>query len=126
MATATTPKVTPKQAKNIFTKVAAAREQLRAMAEDIVDLYIQNAKLAMSRGDHESAQKALQWLLEHLPADVNGVRVADGSIDKQIAGSQGPSGPTIQIGINVGGVPVKPLDGPKKPVAALEGEVIDG
>jgi hypothetical protein len=109
----------------VFTKVKVARELLRQQADEILKLYMDNAKLAMARGDYETAQKALQWLIEHMPAEVDGTRLVDSGIDKQPSGQQGNTGPTIQIGIQVGGVPAKPLDAPKKPVAAIEAEILN-
>lgn len=119
--------ISAKERNQLFTKVKAARELLRQQAEDIVNLYMENAKVAMARGDHETAQKALQWLLEHMPAEVDGSRVVDMGIDKQVIQQQGPTGPMIQIGINVGGIPVKPLDAPKVAgeLPPIEAEVID-
>lgn len=119
---------TPSRAKSdhhIFTKVKIARELLREQAEEIVKLYMDNAKIAMAHGDYETAQKALQWLLEHMPSENDGTRVVDSGVDKQIQQQQGPTGPTIQIGIQVGGVPAKPIDAPKKPTGFIEGSVVN-
>lgn len=109
----------PKGFKEIsFPKVKEAREALKARAMELFDLQIQIILAAVANKDYESASKANQWLLDHIPAD-DGVRMFDGSVDKEVS-NQGQLGPTIQIGIALGAAPE-----PKAlPPATIEGEVI--
>lgn len=103
----------------MFTKVAAARQLLLDQADKIIAEYIDLARAAKDAGDYETSAKILQWLIEHMPAD-QGNRIVDVSVDKKVEQvQQGPTGPTIQIGINVGGVAVK------KPKQLPPAEVID-
>lgn len=89
--------------KGFFTKVRVARELLREKAEDILNEYLDVMKKASDAGDYETASKGYQWLIEHMPEDDEGKRMIDGHVDKakQI---EAPSGPRVQIGIQVGGV----------------------
>lgn len=91
---------------HLFSKVKEARELLKAEAENILKMYMQVIQEARAKGDLETAQKALQWLIEHLPED-EGVRMVDISVDKpkEIEGNLGPS---IQIGIALGGMNAPP------------------
>ena len=84
------------------SSVRKAREALKTRANEILDLLIGNAKMASASGDFETAQKAYQFLLEHLPED-DGQRVIDISVDKPKQVEAGPRGPAIQIGIAVAG-----------------------
>lgn len=106
----------------LFSKVAVARELLRQKAEEIISMYMENAKKAQDSGDYETAAKSLQWLLEHMPADMDGVKVVDQSVDKK-AIAEGPknAGPTIQIGIAVGGMR-KPSELPAAHVEVIDVE----
>jgi len=122
MALKTPPKT---QISDYIGKVGAARELLRARAEELLEQFITNAKDAQSAGDHETAAKSLQWLLEHLPADDDGARLVDRSVDKvDKAEKDRFDGPRIQIGLAVG-----PMLGPAAEQKALppapEVEVID-
>lgn len=112
--------------KSFFTKVAVARQLLREKSEDILNEYLDVITKAKEARDFETAAKALQWLLEHMPADENQERIVDISVDKKVQEIKGPTGPGIQIGIMVGGAGkdqvalVKPSD-----VPVLPAEVID-
>ena len=90
-----------------FSSVRKAREALRARAEELLEGYINTIKMAVAAGDYETATKAYQYLLEHMP-DEDGTRLIDQSIDKPKveAGSKGPS---HYIGIAIGGIPQKHL-----------------
>lgn len=88
-----------------FGKAVMIREMLRDKAQTIIEEYMDVAARAKDAGDYETAQKALQWLIEHLPADSDGVTFVDTSIDKQKQIGDGKSStPQIQIGIQVGGI----------------------
>ena len=86
------------------SSVRKAREALKARANEILDLMLLNAKQAAASGDFETAHKAYQHLLDHVP-DEDGERVFDISIDKTKQVEARPSGPAIQIiGIGLGGI----------------------
>lgn len=105
--------------KDIFTKVKVARELLKTHAEDIYKQYMETIAEARSNGNSEAALKGLQWLIEHMPADEDGNRIIDTSIDKNIQPVQVDSRPAIQIGIQLGGV------NQKKQLPAAKVEIID-
>ncbi len=105
-----------------FPKIREARELLLAQAEELINLKMKIARDAMSKGDFETANKCVDWLLEHMPKS-EGVTVIDPSIDKAIAKDSGPKGPQIQIGIALGGVNQKALpSSPVIDVKAIEAE----
>ena len=85
-----------------FPKIREARELLLAQAEDLINLKLKIAREALDAGDYETADKSINWLLEHMPAH-EGQRVIEASIDniKQV---EGPKGPQISIGIALGGM----------------------
>jgi hypothetical protein len=115
----------PKQ-RTFFTKVAVARQLLREKSEEILSEYMDVITKAKDARDFETAAKALQWLMEHMPADENNERIVDQSIDKkQEVVQKGPSGPAIQIGVIVGGLD-KNQAAIQKPaeIIALPAEVI--
>ena len=95
-----------KSTRKYFSSVAAAREALRVRSHEILKLYLANAKRAMKAGDHEVVMKSLQWLMEHAPADEAGQRMVESSVDKVVE-ARGSTGPTIQLGFNLGGMPVQ-------------------
>ncbi len=111
----------PKMGKQIFSKVALARELLREQASKILEDYLEVVAKAKDAGDYETAAKALQWLIEHMPADEAGDRLVDVSVDKkqqqQIVQAPAP----VQIGIMVGGLgQQKALPKPKdKPIVEI-------
>lgn len=86
----------------LFSRVKEAREVLKAEAEAILGMYMENIRKAIAKGDHETAGKDMRWLLEHMPEE-DGVKMVDASIDKPKSGD-GQIGPSIQIGIALGGM----------------------
>jgi hypothetical protein len=112
--------------KHIFTKVKAARELLREQADIILQKYLENVQQAMDRGDNETAAKALQWLIEHMPSEDDGTKIVDTSVDKQAPQAQQTERPAIQIGIQVGGVNPKQLPATKPKELPIEATVIKG
>lgn len=90
--------------RDFFSKVKVARELLREKSEEILREYLDIVQQAKVAGDYETAAKSMQWLIEHMPADEDGGRMVDQSIDKRQEVNQKPTGPAIQIGIAVGGV----------------------
>lgn len=93
----------PRKTVGFFTKIQQAREALRDKADKIIEEYLDIAVQAKAAGDYETAAKALQWLIEHMPADEEGQSLVDTSVDKQKQQAQQQLGPAIQIGIAIGG-----------------------
>lgn len=85
-----------------FPRVKEAREALKNKALEIHDTYMAIIHAAFDAGDLETAMKATQWLIEHMPAE-DGKRMVDASIDKpkQIEQKQGPQ---VNIGFALGGI----------------------
>jgi hypothetical protein len=98
-----------------FPKVREAREALKAKAMEIYELQMKIITEAIAAGDYETAAKANQFLMEHLP-DEDGTSLLNISVDKPKE-SGDKSGPTIQIGFALGGLP--------PPKGALPPAVID-
>lgn len=90
--------------KNFFGKVRIARELLRERAEMILLEYMDIIQKAKDAGDYETAMKATQWLLDHMPSDEDGGRLVEQSVDKKQQVQEKQQGPAIKIGIAVGGL----------------------
>jgi hypothetical protein len=86
-----------------FPKVKEAREILKEKAQEILEMQLRIVTESLAGGDFETAMKANQFLLEHMPED-EGVKVLDISVDKpkQV---EGKTGPQISIGFALGGIP---------------------
>lgn len=97
-----------------FSSVRKARAALKEKALETYMLMLQIIKQAAAAGDYETAAKYTAWLIDHTP-DEDGERIVAESIDKKESGGgqSGPSGPTIQIGLQIGGVAPKQLPSPK-------------
>lgn len=82
--------------------VRVAREKLQARAGDYVDKHMAAVDLALASGDADVARKGAWEAIEKISA-----RTADGQVERIVdaAESNGPSGPRIQIGIALGGLP---------------------
>lgn len=90
----------------MFSKVNVAREMLKERAEEILAEYIETAKAAREAGEFEAAGKMYWNLIEHMPADNPNERMVDTSVDKQPKQVDNKaSGPTIKIGLALGGLP---------------------
>ena len=89
-----------------FSSVRRARAAIRERAFELLSDYITVLKQAASAGDYETAVKGYQHLLEHMP-DEDGEKMIDISIDKPKQVDKG-SGPSIQIGFQLGGLPTQP------------------
>jgi len=87
-----------------FSKVRLAREAFRGKALELFDNYQTTVKLAIANQDYEVALKAIQWAIEHMPAEDDGTRMLDASIDKDKSGDAKPAGPQINIGFQLGGI----------------------
>ena len=90
-----------------FSRIREAREALIAQADELMKLYIKNAKDAIADGEREIASNSLKWLIEHIPAQ-DGVTLIARGID-QGKPDEGNKGPVVQIGIQLGGVTPKEL-----------------
>lgn len=89
--------------KNYFSRVSEAREALKGKSLEVFDLYMKVAQSAYEAQDFETAMKALQYLMSHMPKD-GGVSMLDQDIDKpkQVEGGKKSEG--IKIGIAIGGM----------------------
>lgn len=89
-----------------FPKIREARELLLSKAKELIELKLKIIQLALDVGDMETADKALNFLLEHFPVH-EGISLLEGSVDKpkQVEASKGTQ---IQIGIALGGVNTNP------------------
>lgn len=101
-----------------FAKVKAARELLREKAEELLAEYLDIIKSAKDAGQYDTAAKHMQWLIDHVPAEEDGQRMIDHSVDKNPQAGipqQVDTTPRIQIGIKVGGIgdDLKKLPEPK-------------
>lgn len=107
--------------RRFFGSVGIAREMLKERAQEILTDYIETAKAAREAGEFEAAGEMYWKLIEHMPADTPEERIVDTSVDKQQKQlEKGPTGPTINIGLALGGLPQ-----PKALPAAKHVEVID-
>ena len=85
-----------------FPRIREARELLMSQAEEFIQLKKEIIKKAIEKGDLETADKAINYLLSHMP-QFEGISAVDPDIDKpkQV---EGPKGPQISIGIALGGM----------------------
>ncbi len=93
---------------NLYPKVRAAREALREKGLEIYEKYMLLIDKAMADGEYETAEKSLRFLLEHMPAEDDGTRLVDPSVNKQKK-SEKSSGPIVNIGFKIGGTTPKAL-----------------
>lgn len=89
-----------------FPKVAEARQAIADNAVNIYNAYMALAVEAAAAQEFATAEKILWNLLEHMPEDEETGKLLSGSADKapQI---EGVVGPTIQIGLALGGMPAQ-------------------
>lgn len=87
-----------------FPKIREARELLLAQAEELIQLKLKIIKDAMAIGQFDVANKAADYLLEHMPPDSKGISILAPSIDKSLPEGSGSKAPQIQIGIALGGI----------------------
>ena len=102
-----------------FSSVRKARSLLREKQEEILQFYINLAKQAAANGDFETAEKIGWKLLDH-GADDDGTTTIAPSVDikaKQITESAA-KGPTINIGVAIGGLGQKSL--PESPIEVVD------
>lgn len=94
--------------KGYFSKVREAREALKEKALEVYALQVRIIEEALAAQEFEVAAKANQWLIEHMPADDEGTRMVDPNVDKPKT-VEASSGPSIQIGVVLGGSAQKKL-----------------
>jgi hypothetical protein len=87
-----------------FPRVREAREYLLDKAVELMELHHKLIIQAAEAGEYEAALKATEWAIDHTPADEDGVRMIEGSIDK-VKEDRNKYLPTIQIGLKIGGMP---------------------
>lgn len=107
-----------------FPRVKEAREALRERAIEIYEMQMRIIQEALASKDFETAAKANQFLMTHLPPDEDGVRLLDADIDAKTTGAQS-SGPSIQIGFQLGGMTAPPKALPtvtEQPIIDVEPE----
>jgi len=84
----------------IRKSIQQAREEFQASAMD----YVRAHKKVLDSGDPDVARKAAQWAIEHMSH-----RDDKGNVERIVEASEGADDrPSIQIGINLGGVPRHP------------------
>lgn len=80
--------------------VKAAREALKNGSSQFTQDYILLIAEARAKGMYKEALEALKWLIEHTPADEDGLRIIDESAAKPKPVDQGTNNkPIVQIGI---------------------------
>lgn len=111
--------------KSPFPKVREAREALKAKALELHELYMTIIQKAILDHDFETAMKATQWLMEHMPSD-DGAQMLDISVDKPKQVEQ-RTGPSVNIGFALGGIPksLPTVTIDVEPVAVLDVEAND-
>lgn len=85
----------------IKNHVSKAKEQLQRNATRYVDIHLEAAETALQNGDTDTARKAAEFALKHITAsdDEGTVSIIDAP---QAAAA--PTGPSIRIGIALGGM----------------------
>lgn len=104
----TVPKKRSGRAKGYFPKVAEARKLLTDEAADLYRMYKQIAVEALAAQDFAVAEKAIGFLLTHMPEDEETGTLLNTDIDKNKEPDiKGGGGPSIQIGLALGGMPAQ-------------------
>jgi hypothetical protein len=94
----------PQEKDLLIGRIQAAREYMISKAKERIEQMEMIVVQAMAKGEFEVAMEAIKWLQEHTPADENGLRPLDQSVDKRVVAADDHSGPSINIGFNLGGV----------------------
>lgn len=89
--------------RKVFPKIAEVREMLKERAAELLNLQRRIVYEALANQDYETANDANQFLLLHLPAGEDGVRLLDPDIDKPTDKGQ-LHAPQISIGFAIGGL----------------------
>lgn len=111
-----------------FPRVALAREVLKERATEIIEAYLALAAKASEAGKEDVAADILWKLIDHMPRD-GGSGIIDSSKSKPPTGSTGgsalPTGPTINIGLALGGMAKEPKTLPAPKVEIIDVETQD-
>lgn len=86
-----------------FSKVKEAREALKDKALELYEQYDLAIKDALASQQFDVALAAMQWLMEHMPAEADGTKIIDISVDKPKQIKEGGA-PVVQIGFKLGGI----------------------
>lgn len=97
------PKIPTKLPVKGFAKARRAREVLRERELQILEEYMVTLKQAAASGKFAEALEGYRWLLDHMPANEEGERLVDPSVDKNKQIDTGVKGPVINIGFKLGG-----------------------
>lgn len=107
---ATPPRKRSGRAKGYFPKVAEARQLLVDEAVEWLKLYKQIAIDAIAAQDFVTAEKVVATVLSHMPEDEETGTLFNTDIDKNREPDvKGGGGPSIQIGVALGGMERKAL-----------------
>jgi hypothetical protein len=86
-----------------FSRLAAVREFLQDQAQDLIDEYRNLAREAVAQGKPDVAEKVLWNLIDSMPKE-DGVGLVDSPSSKPPKElTSGPTTPSIQIGVILGG-----------------------
>lgn len=106
----TVPRKRGGRAKGYFPKVAEARKLLADEAVDLLKMYKKIAVDALAAQDFLVAEKVVGFLLSHMPEDEESGTLLNTNIDSNREPDvKGGGGPSIQIGLALGGMPPKAL-----------------
>ena len=109
-----------------FSSVRRARELLRERSEEILKEYLMLARHATSKGDFETAEKVYWKLLSHTTDEEGGAIVSVDVDNKNKQVESGPKGPSISIGVAIGGLGQPQLPAGSEPtVQVIEVERIE-
>lgn len=103
----TTPKKRGARGQGYFPKVREARQAIADNALAIYGAYMALAVAAQEAGEFITAEKIFWNLLSHMPEDEDTGKLLSQSVDAKGETQIGPVGPTIQIGLALGGMPTQ-------------------
>lgn len=97
-----------KAKRQTFPKVQEARAALAEKAMELFETYHQLIKDAIAAEEFGTAKQGLEFLIKHMPKSPEDEGMIDSSVDtapQAQSAKQLPSGPTIKIGVAIGGMP---------------------
>ena len=92
--------------RHYFPRIKEAKQALQSKALELYELQEKAIRAALDAGEYEVAIKAIQWLQAHIGADDEGNTPISADIDIPKQLEKGSSAPTIQIGFQLGGIPM--------------------
>ena len=84
--------------------VKKAKAALMVRANEILEKYLKMIDMAVAAGDFETANKAFQFLVEHMPREDGESIISESAAKPKMNEDSGHKGPIINIGLKVGGV----------------------